>query len=157
MNGPGSAARGARDPRRARSATPDLAAAAVATVLLLTTQVGRVASDTKTYLFIDPGRFLRHAAFLWDPGVGLGTVTHQHIGYLWPAGPLIWLTTAVGLPTWAAQRLWLAGLLTASFVGVRGSRSCCVPSPRCRGSSASRCAAPPERAPAGRETLRSSR
>ena len=119
MNGPGSAARGARDPRRARSATPDLAAAAVATVLLLTTQVGRVASDTKTYLFIDPGRFLRHAAFLWDPGVGLGTVTHQHIGYLWPAGPLIWLTTAVGLPTWAAQRLWLAGLLTASFVGVR--------------------------------------
>ena len=56
MNSPGSAGRGAQHPRLARSATPDLAAAAVATVLLLTTQVGRVASDTKTYLLIDPGR-----------------------------------------------------------------------------------------------------
>ena len=28
---------------------------------------------------------------MWDPNIGMGTVTHQNIGYLWPMGPFYWL------------------------------------------------------------------
>ena len=28
---------------------------------------------------------------MWDPNIGLGTVTHQNIGYLFPMGPYYWL------------------------------------------------------------------
>src|SRR5262245_871827 len=87
-------------------------------VPLLLTQPGTVGADTKTYLYLDPGRLLRDAAFLWDPGVGLGGVTHQVIGYLWPMGPFYWFFDAIGVPDWAAQRLWLASLLFAAGCGV---------------------------------------
>ena len=29
---------------------------------------------------------------MWDPNIGLGTVTHQNIGYLFPMGPFYWVT-----------------------------------------------------------------
>jgi arabinofuranan 3-O-arabinosyltransferase len=56
---------------------------------------------------------------MWDPNIGLGTVTHQNIGYLWPMGPYYWLMDAIGLPDWVAQRLWLGSIILAAGLGVR--------------------------------------
>jgi len=43
---------------------------------LLAVRPGVVTPDTKTYLYLDPLRFLGQVAFMWNPTVGLGTVTH---------------------------------------------------------------------------------
>ena len=91
----------------------------VSYVPLLLTRPGRVGADTKTYLYLDPARLLSRAAWMWDPNVGLGTVTHQNIGYLWPLGPYYWLMDTVGLPDWVAQRIWLGTIILAAGLGVR--------------------------------------
>ncbi|HEX7444644.1 MAG TPA: alpha-(1-_3)-arabinofuranosyltransferase family protein, partial [Acidimicrobiales bacterium] len=61
--------------------------ALLAFIPMLASQPGTVTDDTKTYLYLDPGRYIRQAISLWDPKVGLGTVTHENIGYLLPMGP----------------------------------------------------------------------
>ena len=105
--------------RRARARLLELAPLAlVAYVPLLLTAPGKVAADTKTYLYLDPARLLSRAWSMWDPNVGLGTVTHQTIGYLWPMGPWYWFWEQVGVPDWIAQRLWLGTVMTAAGVGV---------------------------------------
>ena len=103
--------------RRPRWGT--LLLAAVAYVPLLLTRPGQVGADTKTYLYLDPGRLLSRAAQMWDPNIGMGTVTHQNIGYLWPMGPYYWLMDAIGLPDWVAQRLWLGSIILLAGLGVR--------------------------------------
>ena len=55
---------------------------------------------------------------MWDPTVGLGTVTHEQIGYLWPLGPFFWLVHALGIPLWVGQRLWVGAMLFAAGTGV---------------------------------------
>jgi len=92
--------------------------ALLAYVPLLLTHPGRVVADTKTYLYLDPGRLLVRAVSMWDPHIGLGTVTHQNIGYLFPMGPLYWLTHLLGVPAWAAQRLWLGTILLFAGLGM---------------------------------------
>jgi arabinofuranan 3-O-arabinosyltransferase len=91
----------------------------VSYVPLLLTKPGLIGADTKTYLYLDPGRLLSRAPWMWDPNVGLGTVTHQNIGYLWPMGPYYWLMQTIGLPDWVAQRLWLGSIVLAAGLGVR--------------------------------------
>jgi len=91
----------------------------VSYVPLLLTRPGRVGADTKSYLYLDPARLLSRAAWMWDPNVGLGTVTHQNIGYLWPLGPYYWFMETVGVPDWVAQRLWLGTIILAAGLGVR--------------------------------------
>lgn len=86
---------------------------------LLLTEPGQVGADTKSYLYLDPTRLLRDAPFIWHEQIGMGTVTHQNIGYLFPTGPYYWLTEALGVPDWAAQRVWLASVLFAGGMGVR--------------------------------------
>jgi len=98
--------------------------ALLAYVPLLLTHPGRVVADTKTYLYLDPGRLLVRAVSMWDPHIGLGTVTHQNIGYLFPMGPLYWLTHLLGVPAWAAQRLWLGTILLFACRS-RSWCSCC--------------------------------
>ncbi|HZU78464.1 MAG TPA: alpha-(1-_3)-arabinofuranosyltransferase family protein, partial [Acidimicrobiales bacterium] len=95
-----------------------LAVALLAWPAQLLTRPGVFTSDTKSYLYIDPGRYLRQSASMWDPSVGLGTVTHQQIGYLFPMGPFFWATHALGVPTWVAQRLWVGAILFAAGAGV---------------------------------------
>ncbi len=56
---------------------------------------------------------------MWDPNIGMGTVTHQNIGYLLPMGPWYWSFEHVGVPDWVAQRLWLG------YDPVRRRRSAC--------------------------------
>ncbi|MEZ5169085.1 MAG: alpha-(1-_3)-arabinofuranosyltransferase family protein, partial [Acidimicrobiales bacterium] len=96
-----------------------LVAGLAAYVPIIASSPGKVGADTKTYLYLDPGRLLRDAASLWDSDVALGTVTHQNIGYLWPMGPFYWFFDAIGCPDWLAQRLWLGTLLFAAGAGVR--------------------------------------
>jgi hypothetical protein len=92
--------------------------AAVAYIPLLASKPGMVEADTKQYLYINPGKLLAGASSLWDPNVGMGTVTHQTIGYLFPMGPFFWVFNAIGVPVWVAQRLWIGTLLFAAGIGM---------------------------------------
>lgn len=98
---------------------PTLVLGIAAYVPLLLTHRGKVGADTKTYLYLDPGKLLADAPWLWETGVGLGTVTHQNIGYLWPLGPYYWLMDTIGVPDWVAQRLWLGSIIFFAGLGVR--------------------------------------
>ena len=95
-----------------------LVLAGLAFVPLLLVDRGIVSTDTKTYLYLDPARFLGQVASMWYPTVALGTVTHQYIGYLFPMGPYYALVAAVHVPTWIAQRIWLGAILFAAGAGV---------------------------------------
>jgi hypothetical protein len=95
------------------------ALAVLAYVPFLLSSPGKVAIDTKQYLYLDPGRLLSRAPYMWDPHVGFGTVPHQGIGYLFPMGPFYWLMDAVGVPDWVAQRLWMGTLSLLAALGVR--------------------------------------
>src|SRR4029077_20686199 len=92
--------------------------ALLAYVPVLLTKPGKVAADTKSYLYLDPGRLLSRAASMWDPHIGMGTVTHQNIGYLFPMGPYYWILDKVGAPDCVAQRLWLGSILFFAGAGV---------------------------------------
>jgi arabinofuranan 3-O-arabinosyltransferase len=92
--------------------------AVIAYVPLLFTHPGMVGADTKQYLYLDPSRMLAHAPSMWDPTVGMGTVTHQNIGYLLPMGPWYWTLHLLRVPTWVAQRLWIGTLLFLAGLGV---------------------------------------
>ncbi|HRW36707.1 MAG: DUF3367 domain-containing protein [Acidimicrobiales bacterium] len=105
--------------RRLREAVPTAILAVTIYLPLLLTKPGRVGADTKTYLYLDPGRMLARASSMWDPNIGMGTVTHQNIGYLWPIGPWYWLFDQLGAPDWVAQRLWLGTILFTAGLGVR--------------------------------------
>ncbi|MEO7572191.1 MAG: alpha-(1-_3)-arabinofuranosyltransferase family protein, partial [Acidimicrobiales bacterium] len=104
---------------RLTRARPRLAFVALCYLPLLLTSPGQVVADTKSYLYLDPGRLLARAGSMWDPHVGLGTVTHQNIGFLWPMGPYYWLMEEAGVPDWAAQRIWLGSIMCAAGLGVR--------------------------------------
>nr|MBA3280651.1 DUF3367 domain-containing protein [Acidimicrobiia bacterium] len=105
--------------RRLREAVPSTILAITIFLPLLLTKPGRVGADTKSYLYLDPGRMLERAPSMWDPSVGMGTVTHQNIGYLWPVGPFYWTADAIGFPDWVAQRLWLGTIMFLAGLGVR--------------------------------------
>ncbi|HEY1445916.1 MAG TPA: alpha-(1-_3)-arabinofuranosyltransferase family protein, partial [Acidimicrobiales bacterium] len=94
------------------------AVAGLAYVPLLAVRPGVVTPDTKTFLYLDPTKFLGQVAFMWNPTVGLGTVNHQYVGYLFPMGPFYAVFHAVGVPTWVAQRLWLGTILFGAGLGV---------------------------------------
>ena len=104
--------------RRSGIALPEAIALAAVTVLpLFAGGRGRLNADTKQYLYLDPVDLLDRARTVWDSRVGGGAVTHQAIGYLWPMGPFYALTDWVGLPPWAAQRLWVGGLQLVAALG----------------------------------------
>ena len=108
-----------RPPRTVSNLLGVLLPAAIAYVPLLLTQPGQVGADTKTYLYLDPSRLLADAPYLWDSGIGTGSVTHQNIGYLWPMGPFYWVFETIGFPDWVAQRLWLGTVLFGAAMGMR--------------------------------------
>lgn len=95
-----------------------LVLAAVALVPLLLTAPGRIATDTRPYLYLDPGEFVARARSVWDPMVHLGTVTHQNLGLIVPMGAWFWIIDLVDLPFWIGQRVWLGGILFAAAAGV---------------------------------------
>jgi arabinofuranan 3-O-arabinosyltransferase len=92
--------------------------AALAYIPIFFTRAGQVAADTKEYLYLDPARLTTSAASMWDPNTGLGTVTHQNIGYLLPMGPYYTAVSWLGIPMWVGQRFWMGSLLFAAGTGV---------------------------------------
>jgi arabinofuranan 3-O-arabinosyltransferase len=92
--------------------------AALAYLPVMWTAPGRVVADTKQYFYLDPGRLLARAPFLWQSNIAFGTVTHENIGYLFPAGPFYWVLENAGVPAWVAQRLWLGSIVFAAGLGV---------------------------------------
>ncbi len=80
---------------------------------------GRIEADTKSYLYLDPARYLGRVTSLWDPHTAMGTLSHQAIGYLFPMGPFYLLLHAIGVPAWVAQRLWLGTLVVLAGYGMR--------------------------------------
>ncbi len=85
----------------------------------LTAAPGQMPSDSKLYLYLNPGRFVGDALSTFDPRQFAGWVPHQHVSYIWPAGPWFWLFDAVGVPDWVAHRLWIGTLMLAAGLGVR--------------------------------------
>ena len=108
----------ARRPIRSR-AWETCALALLAYVPMLLSSPGKVSADTKQYLYLDVGGFLSRAPYLWDAHVGMGTVPHQQIGYLFPMGPFFWLFDLLGVPVWVAQRLWIGTIVLVAALGAR--------------------------------------
>ena len=110
-------------PGRPLLARPAVRAAGLLALLAylpaLTAAPGRMPTDSKLYLYLDPGRFLGDAASSFDPNQFAGWVPHQHVAYLWPAGPWFWLFDTVGVSDWIAHRLWIGSLMLAAGLGVR--------------------------------------
>jgi arabinofuranan 3-O-arabinosyltransferase len=92
--------------------------AALCYVPLLVTARGRVASDTRQAVYLDPGWFLSHVLSIWDPSRDLGTVAHQNVVLVFPMGVYYWFTHLLGFPMWIAQRLWLGSVLFGAALGV---------------------------------------
>ena len=90
----------------------------LAYVPLLAVRPGRGHPRHQDVLYLDPVRFLSQVAFMWNPTVGLGTVTHEYIGYLLPMGPFFAIFHLLGVPVWVAQRLWLGSILMAAGLGI---------------------------------------
>jgi arabinofuranan 3-O-arabinosyltransferase len=108
-----------RSPRLGIGAATPPVLALLAYAPMLLAAPGRMPADSKLYLYLDPGRLLGDAAASFDPRQFAGWVPHQHIAYLWPAGPWFWLFEALGVPDWVAHRLWIGTLLLAAGLGVR--------------------------------------
>lgn len=104
-----------------RRPTPLTAAvlAVLAYVPALTAAPGRMPSDSKLYLYLDPGRFLFDAASTFDARQFAGWVPHQHIAYLWPGIPWFWTFDELGVPDWIAHRLWIGTIMVLAGLGVR--------------------------------------
>src|SRR5262249_34361551 len=95
----------------------------VVSCLLLVTSAfsvapGKIISDTKLDMAVNPGGFLNRALHLWDANEHFGQLQNQAYGYLFPMGPFYLIGKIVGIAPWATQRLWIAAVLCAAFVGV---------------------------------------
>lgn len=105
--------------RRFQTAISLAVLAALAYLPAITASPGRMPTDSKLYIYLDPGRFLADATTSFDPRQFAGWVPHQHIAYLWPTGPWFWFFETLGVPDWIAHRLWIGTLLVAAGLGVR--------------------------------------
>ncbi|MQA98394.1 MAG: DUF3367 domain-containing protein, partial [Streptosporangiales bacterium] len=86
-------------------------------VLCFTTRPGKIISDTKIDMAVNPSGFLERALHLWDPE-HFGQLQNQVAGYFFPMGPFFALGDLAGLPGWVTQRLWMTLLMSAAFIGV---------------------------------------
>ena len=77
---------------------------------------GKIVSDTKLDMTADPLGFMERALYLWDASY-FGQIQNQAYGYFFPNGPFHALFDVAGMPDWLIQRLWMAVLLIAAFVG----------------------------------------
>ncbi len=85
--------------------------------LAFVSHAGQIISDTKLDLAVNPAGFLARALQLWDPSQ-FGQLQDQAVGYVFPVGLLFVLAKAVAVPGWVAQRIWIALMLLAAFLGI---------------------------------------
>ena len=105
--------------RRFQTAISIVILALLAYLPALTASPGRMPTDSKLYVYLDPGRFLADTTTSFDPRQFAGWVPHQHIAYLWPTGPWFWFFDTLGFADWVAHRLWIGTLLVGAGLGVR--------------------------------------
>jgi arabinofuranan 3-O-arabinosyltransferase len=78
---------------------------------------GHIIADTKLDLAVNPAGFLARALQLWDPSQ-FGQLQDQAVGYIFPVGLGFLLAKAIAVPAWVAQRIWIALMLVAAFLGI---------------------------------------
>jgi arabinofuranan 3-O-arabinosyltransferase len=80
---------------------------------------GLTVTDSRIDLSVNPALFLSRVGSVITGTGDLGHVqSGQFVGYLAPMAPWYAFAHAIGLPTWIAQRLWLAALLFVAAYGM---------------------------------------
>jgi arabinofuranan 3-O-arabinosyltransferase len=87
-------------------------------VVTLVQAPGLIVDDTKLQVVMAPWAWMRSSLHLWSLTVSSGSVQDQTFGYLFPMAPFFELTHLLHVPTWLAERIWLALLLTVGAWGV---------------------------------------
>ncbi len=88
---------------------------------LLVTMVqapGLIVDDTKLPVLMAPLSFMRSSLHLWTQTAASGSVQETTYGYLFPMAPFFAVAHLLHVPTWWAERIWLALLLTVGAWGV---------------------------------------
>lgn len=78
---------------------------------------GRLVTDTKVDLMVEPARFMARTLHIWDQSGFFGQVQNQAIGYLFPMGPLFLYGDIANLPAWVTLRIFLLLLVGLAFWG----------------------------------------
>ena len=79
---------------------------------------GKIEADTKLTVVMSPLAWIHAALHLWNPNLYSGATQSLNFGYLFPMAPFFALTHLLHVPTWGAERIWLALLFTVSCWGV---------------------------------------
>ena len=95
---------------------------------------GLIEDDTKLPLILTPVAYFKSAIHLWSDHLFAGAAT-QSADLLFPMGPFFAFAQLFHIPTWCAERIWLALLFTVGCWGVVrlaealgiGRRSCTRP------------------------------
>ena len=92
--------------------------AAISYIPSFFTQPGKIAADTKEYLYLDPGRLIQSAISAWDPDFGAGRSPTRT-----SASSSRWARTTGSSPSytspmWIGQRFWMGSLFFAAGTGV---------------------------------------
>lgn len=79
---------------------------------------GKIVSDTKYDLLVDPVGFLSRSLHIWTDESFAGQVQNQSYGYFFPHGAFFALGQFAHIPPWITERLWWALALTIGFTGI---------------------------------------
>ena len=107
---------------------------------------GKVAADTKQYLYLDPSRLLERAPSMWDPNIGLGHGHPPEHRLPVPDGPVLLGARPVG-----RARLGRAAAVARLDPVLRRRSACCTCCARCD------CAGPASSSPRSRTCSRRTR
>jgi arabinofuranan 3-O-arabinosyltransferase len=95
-----------------------LAVFLIALLVFVSSDTGRIISDTKLGVDIDAAGFLTRLWQLWNPLEWFGTLQDQYIGYAIPMAPFYLLGQLAHVPAWMIERLWMATVITVGFAGI---------------------------------------
>src|SRR5690349_18678546 len=105
-------------PRPFRGRAVEVALAALAFLIAILQRPGRMLTDTKIDLHVDPVGFLGDVLSAWSDTGDLGHVQGgQYGGYAFPMAPFFALGHALGVAPWLVQRLWLGLILALAAWG----------------------------------------
>ena len=86
-------------------------------VLTFAQSWGKIEHDTQLPLIMSPLSFLGSTLHVWSQNIYGGTAD-VGTGFLFPIGFFFSVTHVLHIPTWCAERVWLALLLTTGCWGV---------------------------------------